>query len=426
MRHKLNILVGKTVKKAAKLRGGGSALPGLVVEKLDSKFAQKALSQLPKGVVVISGTNGKTTTTKMVVSLLESQGLKVFTNKTGSNFSRGVSAEILGQISSSGKLSADIAVLELDEAHAVQFVKNVKPTYSLLLNVLRDQLDRFGELDKVAKLLERIASETSDKVVLNREDAHILKISKSIGDKSVFYGLDESLLKLFPNDEDLHENSGTDPQTDTDTISKKPSAKVILNKISDNNAEFVLNEKKFATTMELNGAYNLFNAAGALALVSTILPEAKHQDLIEAISGVTPAFGRGESIQVGSDKLDIVLVKNPAGFKLGLSSFDNTDREVMISINDNYADGRDVSWLWDVDFSSLKNVHTVSGSRAFDMALRLEADKIAINRVNNDLTNDLHDFISKTKGRNKRIYTTYTAMLAIRKELSKITKVEDI
>ena len=161
-------LLGKAVRYAARLRGGGSALPGLFVEKIDPDFIKSTLAQLPQGVVVISGTNGKTTTTKMVVELLEGQGLKVFTNRTGSNFVRGVAAALLGEVDLKGRLDADIAVLELDEAHAVHFVNAIPPRYSLLLNVMRDQLDRFGEIDTTVKLLAHIAKHTTETVVLNR------------------------------------------------------------------------------------------------------------------------------------------------------------------------------------------------------------------------------------------------------------------
>ena len=123
---------GKGVRNLAQLRGGGSALPGLFVEKIDPAYILRTLSQLPHGIVLVSGTNGKTTTTKMVVQLLEGQGLRVFTNRTGSNFTRGVAAALLGEVDNRGVLHADIAVLELDEAHAVLFVKSIAPTYSLL------------------------------------------------------------------------------------------------------------------------------------------------------------------------------------------------------------------------------------------------------------------------------------------------------
>ena len=174
-----SVPLGKFVRRVSRLRGGGSALPGLVVEKIDPGFMRRTLSTLPHGVAVVSGTNGKTTTTKMVVELLESQGLKVFTNRTGSNFTRGVAAALLGEVDWRGRLDADVAVLELDEAHAVHFVNQVPPRYCLLLNVLRDQLDRFGEIDKTAQLLQHIASKTTGTVVLNREDPRVARIAET-------------------------------------------------------------------------------------------------------------------------------------------------------------------------------------------------------------------------------------------------------
>ena len=119
MRDVLSAVIGKSVRQLARLRGGGSALPGLVIERIDPGFLARVLERLPHGVVAVSGTNGKTTTTKMIVELLEAQGLTVFTNRTGSNFSRGVIAAALAQCSLGGRLDADIAVLELDEAHAM-------------------------------------------------------------------------------------------------------------------------------------------------------------------------------------------------------------------------------------------------------------------------------------------------------------------
>ena len=403
----------------SRLRGGGTALPGLVVEKIDPQFAQKALSKLPKGVVVISGTNGKTTTTKMVVSLLESQGLKVFTNRSGSNFIRGVIAELLGVMSPSGKLDADIAALELDEAHAVQFVKQIKPEHSLLLNVMRDQLDRFGEIDNTAKLLEQIAQNTSNTVVINKEDNRLLAIGEELENKVAFYGLSAQLRSLFPNDDDLH-------HAETPKSQPIKEASVILTEILEDGAVFSIDEVLLKTDLKINGAYNIFNAAGALALVKTILPESKNDELLKSLSEVSPAFGRGETIIVDGRPLDLVLVKNPAGFRLGLSSFDNTNRAVMIAINDSYADGRDVSWLWDVDFKSLNNIHSVSGTRAYDMALRLENDGVTFKNIDTNILLSLKKFLKENQDRDKRIYCTYTAMLAIRKELSKIAKVEDI
>ena len=168
MRSRLTVTLGHAARLAARLRGGGSggtAFPGLVMERTDPGFLARTLNRLPRGVIVVSGTNGKTTTTKMVVQLLREQGLKVFTNRTGSNFVRGVLASLLTEVDAAGRLDADIAVLELDEAHAVHFVARVRPRACLLLNVMRDQLDRFGEIDYTASLLHSIAKATSDVVV---------------------------------------------------------------------------------------------------------------------------------------------------------------------------------------------------------------------------------------------------------------------
>ncbi|WP_445154248.1 MurT ligase domain-containing protein [Arthrobacter sp. Hor0625] len=427
-----SVPLGKLVRRVSRLRGGGSALPGLVVEKIDPGFMQRTLATLPLGVAVVSGTNGKTTTTKMVVELLESQGLKVFTNRTGSNFTRGVAAALLGEVDWRGRLDADIAVLELDEAHAVHFVNKVPPRYCLLLNVLRDQLDRFGEIDKTAELLQRIASKTTGTVVLNREDPRVARIADTLGQGAAnapqvrYFGLDDSLLSTFPNDDELR----AAPGSPVPAAPPKPAADVVLRRVGADDADFEYDGATVGTHMLLRGVYNIFNAAAALTLARAIggrdgaAPD--NGRLLAALARVAPAFGRGESLVVDGLPLDLVLVKNPSGFRLGLKSFPAAGYATMIAINDNYADGRDMSWLWDVEFDTLREggVDQLSGSRAYDMALRLQYDDVAIGAVDTEIAPALAAFIRGAKDKPKRIFCTYTAMLAIRRELSKITTVE--
>jgi UDP-N-acetylmuramyl tripeptide synthase len=422
MQKPLITILGKTVRNIARLHGGGSALPGLVVERIDPEFIKRTLATLPLGVVVVSGTNGKTTTTKMVVELLESQGLKVFTNRTGSNFTRGVAAALLGEINLKGNLDADIAVLELDEAHAVHFVDKIPPRYSLILNVMRDQLDRFGEIDHTTNLLRYIANATTETVILNREDTRIAGIARSLDSQKVrLFGLDSSLTHLFPNDDNLHSR--------TAKLKSVTEADVILSKFVGSSATFLIDSKKINVKLKLTGIYNIFNAAAALALVRTIIGSNLNQaKLINALSNVNPAFGRGEKINLNGKPLELILVKNPSGFRLGLESFKPSGYITMIAINDNYADGRDMSWLWDVNFTSLAKVgvRQVSGTRAYDMALRLQYDEVKVKHVETNLKRALKRFINSAPKTPKRIYCTYTAMLAIRHELAKITDVEVI
>ncbi|MFU1893171.1 MurT ligase domain-containing protein [Gardnerella vaginalis] len=435
--------VGKLVRMISRATNhGGSALPGKVVETLDPGFLARTLGKLPYGVVLISGTNGKTTTTRMVASMLRDAGLRVFTNPTGSNFTRGVVAALVQEMPVFGtKLDADIAVLELDEAYAVHFVNQIKPRYSLLLNVMRDQLDRFGEIDTTAKLLSNVAHATKRVVVLNREDSRISALSKDVlpSCKVKYFGLDESLRSMFPTDDDLHSDLGCDFNGDSRNL---PHADVVLAKVADNKADFLIDGHRKTTSVKLRGVYNVFNAAAASTIVRAILADAAKKDatlakfdddaLMEAISRVTPAFGRGEVIEVNGAPVELVLVKNPIGFRLALASDKPANHDTMIAICDEYADGRDMSWLWDVDFTCFSGtgVTCVSGTRAWDMALRLQYDKVASRNVNTDLEEDVKAFVNGDFSSNaknaKCIYCTYTAMLRVRAALGQIASVKDV
>ena len=421
--------IGKSVRHVSRLRGGGSALPGLVVEKLDPNYLKKSLANLPFGVVVISGTNGKTTTTKIVVELLESAGLKVFTNKTGSNFTRGVIASMLAENNISGKIKADIAVLELDEAHAIHFINQVQPRYSLLLNVMRDQLDRFGEVDYTASLLEKIAQKTTEKVITNREDTRLVQFADKIDkNKLDLFGLAPSLKDKFPNDDELYGDSTSSnlPVSVELSSAKKHKASFTF---YDYDSKKSPTKNTYSTSLKLEGIYNIFNATAALALVREILNnKISNEELVNSLGEIEPAFGRGETIMVNDTPLELVLVKNPAGFQLGLNSFSPKGYNTMIALNDAHADGRDLSWLWDVNFNLLKegNIEMLSGIRAYDMALRLSYDDIPFKHSETDLKTALEIFLENSNGTPKRIFCSYTAMLEIRHLLEKITDVKNV
>jgi lipid II isoglutaminyl synthase (glutamine-hydrolysing) len=432
--------IGKAVRGALRFsRHGGSALPGRVVEGFDPGFLARTLNTLPYGVILVSGTNGKTTTTRMIASMLRQLDLKVFTNPTGSNFTRGVVSALLAEVSMSGRLDADIAVLELDEAYATRFVQQVKPRYSLLLNVMRDQLDRFGEIDNTARLLSRVAAATTDTVVLNREDGRIAALAHVVpnGTKVRYFGLSDDLRTLFPTDDAMHSTGQNATGDDAAKLTNRAHADVTLTRVGHHAAEFTMDDAEFSSSVQLEGMYNLFNAAAALAVVravtevvptaDTSLPHARDARLMQALSHVTPAFGRGEIIEVGGAPVELLLVKNPMGFRMSLASFPPAGHRTMIAINDDYADGRDMSWLWDVDFMSLRKggVDMVSGVRAWDMALRLGYDQVPVTETNTDLPEAVRRFVNADPGMPKRIYCTYTAMLAVRAELAKVANVSD-
>lgn len=434
MRSRLTVTLGHAARLAARLRGGGSggtAFPGLVMERTDPGFLSRTLNRLPRGVVVVSGTNGKTTTTKMIVQLLREQGLKVFTNRTGSNFVRGVLASLLTEVDAAGNLDADIAVLELDEAHAVHFVAQVRPRACLLLNVMRDQLDRFGEIDYTASLLHSIAKATSDVVVLNGDDPRLAAPAflEGVTARVVSFGAGEELRSLFLSDDDLR----------TGLVSPRdhgegPGPRVTLEAINGQRATVRVDGVDHEVDFAIPGVHNLLNACAALGVVLEVLGEdADLPGLLTTLGSVQAAFGRGEVLTLDGDTVQLSLVKNPAGFRMGLlsaASQAQAGEVVVVAINDEYADGRDMSWLWDVDFAALRagGVAVVTGVRAWDMALRLRYDDVEVTDVEPDLRKAvaLMRRAADAADRPIRIFTTYTAMLALRSILGEITDVEEV
>ena len=434
MRSRLTVALGRTARLAARMRGGGSggtAFPGLVMERTDPGFLERTLSRLPRGVIVVSGTNGKTTTTKMVVQLLREQGLKVFTNRTGSNFVRGVLAALLTEVDAAGNLDADIAVLELDEAHAVHFVAQVRPRACLLLNVMRDQLDRFGEIDYTASLLHSIAKATSDVVVLNGDDPRLAAPAflEDVTARVVSFGAGEDLRSLFLSDDDLR--TGLASPRDR---GEGAGPRVTLEAINGQRATVRVDGASHEVDFAIPGVHNLLNACAALGVVLEVLGEdANLPGLLATLGTVQAAFGRGEVLTLDGRPVQLSLVKNPAGFRMGLLSAAaqaQAGEVVVVAINDEYADGRDMSWLWDVDFAALRanGVAVVTGVRAWDMALRLRYDDVEVTDVEPDLRKAvaLMRRAATDADRPMRIFTTYTAMLALRSILGEMTDVEEV
>lgn len=412
-------LAGKTVRVASRLRGGGSALPGLIAEKVDPRFLAHALADVPEGIVVVTGTNGKTTTTKMLVAVLAAHGLDVFSNPTGSNFTRGVISAMLPKLPATGRLRADIAVLELDEAHALRFADAVEPTHALLLNVARDQLDRFAEIDHTAALLASLARRTSTAVVLNRDDAFVARIAADPHvPAATYFGLGESM------SDRLGELQEADIRFEDEAPAPERGAgDGLLHALDERRLEIDFGDGQQVGPLELHqrGLAAMINATAATTAARRLLGSRFNPErAAHALRTVTPPFGRGEVIDVDGTPLELVLVKNPAGFTVALSTYGSTPVATMIAINDNYADGRDVSWLYDVSFTSLqeRGVALTSGVRAYDMALRLSYDDVETACVEPDLTAALDRLIAEHPGEPKRIFCTYTAMMTLRRTLA--------
>lgn len=417
-------LAGRAAAVAARLRRGqGQAVPGLVVERVSPGYAHRALAALPDGVVMVTGTNGKTTTTSFVVELLRSTGRQVLTNATGSNLAHGLASSVVASASWRGRLRHDVAVLEVDEAVAPSFAAAISPRWLLVLNVGRDQLDRFGEVGRVVELLVEAARHASGGVVVSADDPRLVAAGRALeasGSTVAWFGAGEEVRALFPTDDQLVAIAGGAAPAEQ---AAPPSLDVALVASEGRRATLEIADRHGgparAVTADLvvDGHYNHLNAAAALALVRRVVPDADDDaaddTLVAALARVGFAPGRGEAFTLADGSaLRLVLVKNPVGLHQALSAFLAPGETTVFAINDDWADGRDVSWLWDVEIEMHGGPAIAAGTRAADMALRLRHAGAEVSVVETDPAVAL-DLALAAPGP-RTVFATYTAMRALR------------
>lgn len=443
MRHKLGIITGKVVAKAMSISSGGTALPGLAAEKISPGLLNFLIeNNFPKGVVLVTGTNGKTTTTRMISAALSQQGHSVLTNKAGSNLPRGLLAALLSQADTRGRIKHDMAVLEVDEGYFPRLMVELRPVAVALTNIFRDQLDRYGEVDAIVRsFTDAFKLYQPKSIVFNADDPLVYSIAVKAKLKATYFGIDQ--YPLISNQHEYTQDIVDDPiekkklkytQRYFGHIGKyrsengefeRPKPKIVAKKIDiskQNNYRIVVSDTTESETVSYSnlGIYNIYNVLAAATLGEQF--GIKLHDSLASINSISVAFGRAEQIKLGNMSATILLVKNPTGFNQVISSFlvRQPTRPVLFAINDNLADGRDISWLWDSGLEALDpNTKTmVTGSRAYDMALRLKYANIKATRIVPDIGDALSEFEQPPEGVGY-IVTTYTALLKIQDILHK-------
>lgn len=404
------ILIGKTISFLTKLFkiGGGSAAPGLYGLKIEPELVGKLSQKIPKNIV-ITGTNGKTTTAKMIAHFAKEAGVKVIRNHTGSNLERGIASSLIHN----SNLKADLGIWELDEAAFNLVTPKLKPQIIIFLNVFRDQLDRYGEVDNVVKRWCQSLKSLSQKslILVNGDDINTAKLAECFKGKVLTFGVKD--YKLIG--ESL-EKKKTSKKLDYEAVN------VNLGNLKKSSFELNNKDIKLKINLPLPGIYHIYDALAAIscALNLQITPK----DITSSLKTYTPAFGRVEKIDFGY----IFLIKNPAGatqvFET-ISPHIKKDDRLLLALNDNLADGTDVSWIWDANFELLSLVTShlsliCSGTRAYDLANRLkyaEFDPKKI-KVEPELKKALRGAKMGLKG-HLYILPTYTAMLELQSILAK-------
>jgi UDP-N-acetylmuramyl tripeptide synthase len=412
---------------------GGTSLPGKLLMRLEPRAIARLGAGLARGSAVISATNGKTTSAAMTAAILERGGRRLVHNRAGANMAGGVATALL-------QGEGDTGLFEVDEFWLGQLVGELHPRALLLGNLFRDQLDRYGELDTIADRWAQVAERTTAALVLNADDPTVADLGRERA--ATYFGVEDDAMALpemqHAADAKHCRRCGAPYRYDAVYLghlgryhcdgcgATRPAPAVAAHDIvleGVRGARFRLSTPAGGrdVVLALPGLYNVYNALGAAALALAL--EASLDDVADGLRAVSPAFGRAETLRLGGRELSILLVKNPAGANEVLRTLvlEEGEHDVLAVLNDEIADGRDISWVWDADFEVLaarvRRV-TCSGTRAAEMALRLKYAGVPTDRITVEprLAAGLHRALAAA---DHRLFAlpTYTAMLALRELL---------
>jgi lipid II isoglutaminyl synthase (glutamine-hydrolysing) len=457
------LAIARTVGALARLRGGGAtSAPGKVLLRLEPDAIYELGRRLERGSVLISATNGKTTSAALAASILAADGVPLVHNSAGANMAGGIASTLLEAAATSASSMRAMGLFEVDELWLERIVAQLRPRAILLGNLFRDQLDRYGELDTIAErwssTVRKGAGHTAQ-LVLNADDPVLADLGRGEGERVLYFGIEDDSLALagmaHAADAKHCRNCGAPYVFDAIYLGHlghyhcaacgrtRPSGEALSVRATDvqlegvRAARFTLHTPagSAAVALALPGLYNVYNALAAAALATALeVPLAR---IVTGLQSAHAAFGRAESVMLAGPahrELRILLVKNPAGTNevLRTIALEPGEHDLLGVLNDKVADGRDVSWIWDADYELLagrvRHV-TCSGSRAADLAVRLKYAGIEPARIEvqpnlaaalGTAGADCNTSATRTGEAPAPLYAlpTYTAMLALRELLA--------
>ena len=428
MVNEIIVILGKAIIASINFLylGSASTWPGHIALKINQDFIKDILKNSKTKIVIISGTNGKTTTGRLITSIIRENNKTYIQNKAGANLLNGLASVVIKGVSlfsfarpGLAKLRYDYLIFESDE-YALPFVlEQMKPDYLICLNLFRDQLDRYGEIDTIAKKWQKSFETLTDKttLLLNSDDPQISYLSSSTKSKAVYFGLDQKGHNGIRH--------GADSIYCPKCFSKLTFEEVHFSHLGNWNCPVcgMKRRKPDISTLSyypLPGTYNRYNSlAAALFAKAENINEEK---VLQAFKSFTPAFGRQEKLTYKGENIQIFLSKNPTSFNESLETIKELNgRNLLILLNDKIPDGLDVSWIWDINFEKILDKSfniAVSGDRVYDMTLRLKYAGLFVHfepdskRVLNKMTQSLE------KDESLFVLPNYSAMLDIRKILT--------
>ena len=441
------ILAARALGELARItgRGGGTSLPGKVLMRLEPHAISELAARMPEGCAVISATNGKTTTAAMTASVLRHAGLRLVHNRAGANMAGGVASSLLHAARAGGGIDGQFGLFELDEFWLDRVAPELRPRAVLLGNLFRDQLDRYGELEAIADRWAAVVATLPGEaaLVLNVDDPLVADLGRERAEVT-YFGVEDPAMAMpemqHAADSKHCRRCGAAYAYEAIYLGhlgryrcpscgqQRPQPSVAAEEVrlqGTRSATFRLRTPSGSApvTLPLPGLYNVYNALGAASLCLALGVEL--DSVVAGLGDVRAAFGRAEIVKIGDSELAILLIKNPAGANEIVRTLvlERGQLDVLGVLNDQVADGRDVSWIWDADFeilaSRVRRV-TCAGARAAELAVRLKYAGVPSDRLH--VVPRLADAIGEAlqAAADGRVYAlpTYTALLELREQLA--------
>jgi lipid II isoglutaminyl synthase (glutamine-hydrolysing) len=435
--------------------GGGTALPGLVATRLDPRVLRDLAAQLSEGSIVVTGTNGKTTTSRILGTLLSEGGYHLVRNAEGSNLIRGIASTLVQRADFTGNLSARLrrtGVFEIDEAALPEALQTIMPSRLVLLDLFRDQLDRYGEISSITRMWSLAFRDLPVRttIVANADDPLIVGVADTTNSHIVYFGIQtaerESRTVEHAGDVKACPRCGGKIhysavflghlghyRCDACGLARPDpvvaATNVKLMGVDGSEFRLVSDGTQACVKLSLPGIYNVYNALAAAAVAVTLGIDVP--TIAGSLRRATPAFGRMERLEIDGREIYLVLAKNPAGFNEVLRTISGREPlHLLVMLNDNSADGRDVSWIWDVDIETLQDrVQSIvfAGTRSKDMALRFKYAEIIRSlgapdwQIAADTESAMQLALKWTPpGQTLFVIPTYTALLDVREMLVRL------
>ncbi len=441
MRKLLAVWAAKLASVAGRIVGKkSSSTPGVVALKICPNLISILKKNITKGVIVTCGTNGKTTTNNLLNTALQKCGYKTVCNNLGANMLGGIATTFAQACNIFGTFKADYAVLEIDEASARRVFKHIKPDYMLITNLFRDQLDRYGEIDITVDFLnEAIDMADNLKLILNGDDPLTAQFGE--GREAYYFGISEQVLPQIDETKEgrFCAKCGEEQEYNYFHYSqlgdyycphcgnKRPNIDFPATNVDlSSSMKFRVGDRDI--DVNYRGFYNIYNILAVYSALNVMGIDTK--DFNGILSDYKPQIGRMELIPLGGKPCILNLAKNPAGFNQAIQTvlLDKRRKDVIVAINDLANDGRDVSWLWDVDFDKLSEANlstlTTTGIRLYDISLRFKYADMKIDNITNDMKSALKKCVDNPDSEvcyvlvnYTALYPTQTTMLNLQKEL---------